>query len=192
MILPDYELKQWIVNGGIAGSDHYEINPASVDLSFSGRFKRQINPDTDVWNLWRSLLHQPGEAIKAERIQAFIKGRRQWTGTLEADKFVIFPDEVVLVDTNEVLTIPDNLAGLLQLKSSIGRMGLNHLHSGWFDPGFCGTATLELHNVGLWPQVLERNQRIIQFILIRLTSPPERAYWQTGRYQGQQGPTEAR
>ena len=192
MILPDHELRQWIANGGITGSDHYEVNPASVDLSFSGRFRRQVNPGKAIWDIWRATQDVEVEEFRAQRIEAVIEGRDQWTDTIDADKFVIYPDEVLLLDTNEFVTIPDDMASLLQLKSSMGRMAINHLHSGWGDPGFSGTWTLEVHNVGLWPQVLHRNQRIVQMILMRLTSEPEQAYWQTGRYNGQKGPTVAR
>ena len=39
----------------------------------------------------------------------------------------------------------------LYSKSSTGRIGLEHLHAGWIDPGFCGQLTLEFKNVAPWP-----------------------------------------
>lgn len=167
MILPDHELRRWIEQGGITGSDHYEVNPASVDLSFSGRYRRTF------------------EGTAASDFG-------MWTPEQTTDNLLIQPGELVLVDTNEIVTLPNTMAGLLQLKSSMGRSGLNHLHSGWFDPGFSGTATLELHNVGPKSVFIEKGQRIIQIVLMRLTSESEQPYWQTGRYQGQKGPTVAR
>ena len=53
--------------------------------------------------------------------------------------------------------LPDDLAGRLEGKSSLGRLGLlTHSTAGFIDPGFTGHITLELSNVAnlpitLWP-----------------------------------------
>jgi len=47
-----------------------------------------------------------------------------------------------------VVSLPDDLAGRLEGKSSLGRLGLlTHSTAGWIDPGFSGHVTLELSNV---------------------------------------------
>ncbi len=86
----------------------------------------------------------------------------------------------------------DDLAGMLALKSSMGRQGLEHLHAGYVDPGFSGTLTLEMEVRAPWPILLARGQRIMQLILERMEDIPDAPYYLTGRYCGQNEPTIAR
>ncbi len=86
----------------------------------------------------------------------------------------------------------DDLAGMLALKSSMGRQGLEHLHAGYVDPGFVGTLTLEMEVRAPWPILLARGQRIMQLILERMEDIPDAPYYLTGRYCGQSEPTIAR
>jgi deoxycytidine triphosphate deaminase len=78
--------------------------------------------------------------------------------------------------------------GLLVLRSSTGRMGFIQAHTGLFDPGFEGTATMELIPMLPSPIKLYRGQRIAQLTLLRLESTPSVLY--KGRYQKQSIPTE--
>ena len=70
---------------------------------------------------------------------------------------MLHPGEFVLGSTLERCTLPDDLAGRLEGKSSLGRLGLlTHSTAGFIDPGFSGHITLELSNVAnlpitLWP-----------------------------------------
>jgi dCTP deaminase len=109
----------------------------------------------------------------------------------ETEELTLNPGELFLLDTVEIITMPENAVGWLALKSSMGRLGLEHLHAGFFDPGFTGTATLEMENRAPWPITLKRNQRIIQLALADVMAP-ERSYRVTGRYNGQSVPTEAK
>ena len=95
---------------------------------------------------------------------------------------------LVLVSTIEYIKMPHDCAGVVYLKSSLARQGLDHALAGFIDPGFCGSLTLELH--AHCPITLHHNQRIIQLVLHRLETPPESTYH--GKYQGQTGPTSAR
>jgi len=56
------------------------------------------------------------------------------------EAFILHPGEFVLASTYEVITLPDDIAGRLEGKSSLGRLGLlTHSTAGFIDPG--GTAT---------------------------------------------------
>lgn len=75
--------------------------------------------------------------------------RDQFDGTkvvLDEDGFELFPGQFILAHTVEKFEIPLNLSALLRTKSSMGRIGLEHLDAGWVDPGFSGALTLELTN----------------------------------------------
>jgi dCTP deaminase len=112
----------------------------------------------------------------------------------EADEpFILHPGEFALASTFEVVTLPDDVAGRLEGKSSLGRLGLlTHSTAGFIDPGFSGHVTLELSNVATLPIKLWPGMKIGQLCLIRLSSPAEHPYGSAkygSRYQGQRGPT---
>lgn len=114
---------------------------------------------------------------------------------LKAAHFKLFPGEVVLASTREYVRIPRDVACDLKLKSTLGRLWINHSLAGWCDPGFEGNITLELQNLGPEPFVLEAERRIAQLIFIAMESEPEVAYGEPGsssHYQGQTGTTRAR
>ena len=112
------------------------------------------------------------------------------------EPFVLHPGEFVLGATFERVSLPDDLAGRLEGKSSLGRLGLlTHSTAGFIDPGFEGHITLELSNVSNLPITLWPGMKIGQLCLFRLESPAEHPYGsaQAGsRYQGQRGPTPSR
>ena len=109
------------------------------------------------------------------------------------EHFILHPNEFVLASTYEVITLPDDIAGRLEGKSSLGRLGLlTHSTAGFIDPGFSGHITLELSNVANLPVKLFPGMKIGQLCLIRLSSPAQHPYGSAvygSRYQGQRGPT---
>lgn len=109
------------------------------------------------------------------------------------EPFILHPGEFALASTYEVVTLPDDVAGRLEGKSSLGRLGLlTHSTAGFIDPGFSGHVTLELSNVATLPIKLWPGMKIGQLCLFRLSSPAEHPYGSAkygSRYQGQRGPT---
>lgn len=112
------------------------------------------------------------------------------------EPFILHPGEFVLGSTYEVVTLPDDIAGRLEGKSSLGRLGLlTHSTAGFIDPGFSGHVTLELSNVATLPIKLYPGMKIGQLCLFQLSSPAEHPYGSAkygSRYQGQRGPTPSR
>jgi dCTP deaminase len=112
------------------------------------------------------------------------------------EPFILHPGEFVLASTYEIITLPDDVAGRLEGKSSLGRLGLlTHSTAGWIDPGFSGHVTLELSNVATLPIKLWPGMKIGQLCLFRTSSPSEHPYGSAvygSRYQGQRGPTPSR
>jgi dCTP deaminase len=109
------------------------------------------------------------------------------------EPFILHPGEFVLASTYEVVTLPDDVAGRLEGKSSLGRLGLlTHSTAGFIDPGFSGHVTLELSNVATLPIKLWPGMKIGQLCLFRLSSAAEHPYGSAvygSRYQNQRGPT---
>jgi dCTP deaminase len=114
----------------------------------------------------------------------------------DGEPFVLHPGEFVLASTLEVITLGEQLAGRLEGKSSLGRLGLlTHSTAGFIDPGFSGHVTLELSNVATLPIKLWPGMKIGQLCFFRLSSAAEHPYGSAqygSRYQGQRGPTPSR
>jgi len=181
VLLSDRDIKAEIDAGRVA-VDPYDpgmIQPSSIDVRLDRWFRvfenhkyPHIDPSTEQPDLTR-LLEPEGE-----------------------EPFVLHPGEFVLGSTYEVVTLPDDVAGRLEGKSSLGRLGLlTHSTAGFIDPGFSGHVTLELSNVATLPIMLFPGMKIGQLCLFRLSSPAENPYGSAvygSRYQGQRGPTPSR
>lgn len=104
--------------------------------------------------------------------------------------FYLAPNELVLGHTHEIISMPDDLVGRVEGKSSLGRLGLlTHVTAGFIDPGFVGQITLELVNLSRVPIALFPGMRIAQICFESMMGPAKNAYGTRGNhYQGQTGP----
>ena len=181
MLLSDGDIRAEIAAGRV-GLDPYDatlLQPSSVDLRLDRHFRTfnnhaytHIDPALQQDDLTRVVEPLPDEA------------------------FVLHPGEFVLGSTYEVISLPDDIAGRLEGKSSLGRLGLlTHSTAGFIDPGFSGHVTLELSNVANLPIRLWPGMKVGQLCLFRLSSPAEHPYGSPvygSRYQDQRGPTPSR
>ena len=178
MLLSDRDIKAEISAGRVKVEpfDGAMIQPSSVDVRLDRFFRvfenhkySVIDPSIEQSDLTREV------AVEAN------------------EEFILHPGEFVLASTYEVITLPDDIAGRLEGKSSLGRLGLlTHSTAGFIDPGFSGHITLELSNVVNLPVKLFPGMKIGQLCLIKLSSPAENPYGSAlygSRYQGQRGPT---
>ncbi|HEC66403.1 MAG TPA: dCTP deaminase, partial [bacterium] len=109
---------------------------------------------------------------------------------IPGDECVLMPGNFCLATSVERIEVPNDLAGYIEGRSSIGRVGLFIQNAGYFDPGFRGQATLELYNASPNPLRIKAGRRICQFVFIQLTSPSENPYH--GKYLDQEGATGSR
>lgn len=101
----------------------------------------------------------------------------------EEDPYKLRPGNFILGVTKEVIKVPDWAEAQYQLKSTLGRMGIEHLMAGYIDPGFVGRITLELTNVNQRHDIpLWSGMRIGQLRFSRLDQTPNKTYADTGRY----------
>ena len=181
MLLSDRDIKAEISAGRVKVEpfDAAMIQPSSVDVRLDRFFRvfenhkySVIDPSIEQPDLTREV------AVEAN------------------EEFILHPGEFVLASTYEIITLPDDIAGRLEGKSSLGRLGLlTHSTAGFIDPGFSGHITLELSNVANLPVKLFPGMKIGQLCLIKLSSPAEHPYGSAiyaSRYQGQRGPTPSR
>lgn len=96
-----------------------------------------------------------------------------WRHAEDQDHFDLTPEGFVLAQTLEVVTIPPDLMGLLEGRSSWARIGLGvHLTAPKIDPGFTGTIVLEISNVG--PATVRLRAEVdepAQLMLLPLSTP---------------------
>jgi dCTP deaminase len=171
------ELCALVDEGHLIGVDREHINAASIDLHLADSFLMEDSKPRVV-----DLSQKQGPPLRE--------------ATKSADGSVtLFPGEVLLAKTVEVFNLPDDIAGLFILRSTPARAFLNHMHSGWIDPGFHGSPlTLQLKNelrhscVKLCPGL-----RIGQVVFWRGTKVPELAsYASRGNYNNINGIAQAK
>ncbi|MER7166986.1 dCTP deaminase [Micromonospora sp. NPDC000207] len=129
-------------------------------------------------------------------IDPAVEQRMEPVEILDGGAYALMPGRMVLASTVERVTLDATLAGRVEGKSSLGRLGLaTHITAGFIDPGFSGHITLELVNHAPRPILLHAGMRIGQLCLFQLTGPARWPYGSSGvgsHYQGQRGPTASR
>lgn len=109
----------------------------------------------------------------------------------EGDDFILHPGDFVLATTIESITVPADLVGHVEGRSSLGRLAVVvHSTAGLADPGYNGEITLELSNLGVAPVALTPGMRVAQMTFTETKSPADRPYGEErgSKYQGQKGP----
>lgn len=79
-------------------------------------------------------------------------------------EFVLHPGQFVLGATLEYMLLPHNLAAYVIGRSSWGRLGLVIATATAIAPGYCGTPTLEIVNLGELPITVFPGLRIAQLV----------------------------
>jgi dCTP deaminase len=180
-VLSDRTIRDEIKKGRIVIDpfDDGAVQPASVDLRLNASFRvfrGTSKPFIDV----REPVDDLTELIEIA----------------PDEPFVIQPGTFFLGSTLETITLPDDIVGRVDGKSSLGRLGLLvHATAGYVDPGWTGRLTLELSNQSPMPIALYRDMRIAQISFQRLSTAVDRPYGSPelgSKYQGQTGPTPSR
>lgn len=174
MILSDRDIRKALEEERIKIEPLYEraLQPASVDLHLGKTFL-----------IFRNSSH------------AFIDVREPIADlmeTVEIDHgrpFIIHPGEFALGMTVEKISLPADMVGRLEGKSSLGRIGIIiHATAGFIDPGNSLKPTLELHNIGGLPVKLYYEMAIAQIALMPLSSPAEHPYREGHKYYNAEVP----
>jgi deoxycytidine triphosphate deaminase len=99
---------------------------------------------------------------------------------LTDDVMILRPGSFILVETLEEVNMPEDLLARILPRSSLFRMGCV-LATAVVDPGYRGTLTMGLGNLGGHDFVFERNSRIAQIVFERVEGKTK-PY--AGKYQG--------
>ena len=160
MVLSKPDIMHWMKEGGLKiepAPAPSRINQVSVDLQLGRKF---------------SVMKKQPDHISSVRVKPSLFESRDLWEHREAGSFVLEPREFVLAQTHETVTMPSDLVGLIEGRSSWARVGVGvHMTAPKIDPGFEGTITLEISNVGkMKVELVAEEDTPAQLILLKLTT----------------------
>jgi len=113
----------------------------------------------------------------------------------DGDAFFLHPGELALAVTYESVTLPDDIVGWLDGRSSLARLGLMvHVTAHRIDPGWSGQIVLEFFNSGKLPLALRPKMKIAALNFETMSSSAERPYnkREDAKYKDQKGAVASR
>lgn len=158
----------------ILGIQTEAINAASVDVHLGRTILIETTPPRGLHN---RVLLSARDPLDFETFTFSEKNPIFW----------LLPNQFILANTIESFHMPWNLSGRYSSKSSMGRMGLEHMNSGWIDAGFNGsTLTLEFKNMSEYHTIgLKMGDAVGQIVVYSHNATPEEfAYDVKGSYNG--------
>ena len=137
------------------------IRQASIDLRLGRKFSIFKAPDPNSYVA----------SIRIGQARQVFEQADLWHH-VEQDRHTLRPQELVLAQTLERVTLPNDLMGFVEGRSSWARLGVSiHVTAPKIDPGFVGTITLEIVNHGpIAYELVAGEDEPCQLILMRLTS----------------------
>lgn len=148
---------------------------------FSSEIIRENGVDLRIGSEIAVLLNNP-EPLDPDKLEEVDLG--SYYKVFRADSFILQPYMKVLVTTLEYVKMPEDIAGLIGVRSTFARLGVS-IPPTLIDAGFEGELTIEIHG-GAFPVVLRRGTRFAHVAFYRVEGEPV-AY--KGRYLGQRGVT---
>lgn len=135
-----------------------DVGPVSVDLPLGRKF---------------TTFKKPPGYLTSVRVDPSLWSSVDLWEHREADKFTLEPESFVLAQTLESVSIPNDLVGLVEGRSSWARVGVTiHVTAQKIDPGFAATITLEMANFGKVPVELHAvDDKPAQLMPFRLSTP---------------------
>ena len=169
-LLSHNELVQLVESGVITGVHPGAINAASIDIHLGTTL----------------IVEEPcpsGHYIDYREREPFTQRKVEMNGW----GFDLQPGQFILGQSVEVFNLPNNISAEYKLKSSMARIGLEHMNAGWCDAGWNGSVlTLEFknmlqhHAIRIYPDVA-----IGQMVFFRHEPVSDEAsYASRGRYNG--------
>jgi deoxycytidine triphosphate deaminase len=181
----DERLDAWHRGGGVTLNGepwHGAVGPASLDLHLNGTYREAHwywkNPLTR-WVAWHTM-YKPYRDMKSVAAVDFF-----WAPKKKFVQKTMWPGDSLLISTFERVEIPLDAIGIVFLRSTSARKGIEHMHAGFLDPNFKGNITLEIFNPFRWPLELDQTGSYVQVALFDLSHAASIGY--QGRYQDSVG-----
>jgi len=113
----------------------------------------------------------------------------------DGEAFFLHPGELALAVTYESVTLPDDIVGWLDGRSSLARLGLMvHVTAHRIDPGWSGQIVLEFYNSGKLPLALRPKMKIAALNFETMSGSASKPYNKRddAKYKGQMGAVASR
>ncbi|PLP43499.1 dCTP deaminase [Klebsiella variicola] len=150
MRLCDRDIEAWLDEGRLAINPRppvERINGATVDVRLGNKFRTFRGHTAPFIDL---------SGPKAEVSAALDRVMSEEIVLPEGEAFFLHPGELALAVTYESVTLPADLVGWLDGRSSLARLGLMvHVTAHRIDPGWSGCIVLEFYNSGKLPLALD-------------------------------------
>jgi len=101
------------------------------------------------------------------------------------EAIAVAPNGFLLVGTVERVNLPNDLIGMMYLRSTYARRGFMPWFQGIVDPGYQGALTVVVHNLTGELVPIYGEERICHLVFDQLPEPVEKGY--EGAYQGSPG-----
>lgn len=179
MILSYTQLLDLIDDGIITNVDKKQVNSASIDIRIGAKILIERFTNDDGKQELHTISLKNRDPLKVREHDLLREG-----------PLYLFPGEVMLAHSIEIFHLPNNLSCMFKLKSSCGRIFLEHMNAGWCDAGWNGSAlTMELkNNTRGHVIVIEYSDFIGQMVFFPHQSVPEdKSYAVRGRYNKDKG-----
>lgn len=95
------------------------------------------------------------------------------------ESVTIEPHSFANIRIAEAVSVPENAAAMLCVRSSLSRKGI-FISSGLYDPGFSGVSGCTIYNMGNEPVSFDAGDRIAQMIFFECDAASQ----YQGKYQG--------
>jgi dCTP deaminase len=173
------ELHELVEAGVIRGVRDGAINSSSIDIHLGDKVLIECDPYED----WTGDDHRTNVISYRDRSPLEMTE----LDMRESEGVVLLPNDFILAQSIETFHLPPDISAQYRLKSSMARIGLEHLNAGHCDAGWHGSVlTLELKNVTRYHAIhLQAGDPIGQMVFWRHTAVPEdKSYAVRGRYNG--------
>ena len=167
-LLSHEELRRIVEQEIITPVDPKDINAASIDIHLGNTILwEDAEPDTIDFS--------KRDPVKFNEY------------VMDENGYLLKPGDFILAQSREVFNLPNWLSAEYKLKSSMARIGLEHMNAGWCDAGWNGSVlTLEFKNMTNNHEIIIRpGDAIGQMIFFRHEPvASEASYASKGRYNG--------
>ena len=173
MLLSHDEIQELLDQGVVTGTKEGAVNAASLDVRLGNTILVEKLSGAN-----RVIDYRARQKLDMNEV------------TLDPEEgYILKVGQFILAHTIELCNFPDNVAAIFRIKSSMGRVGLEHMDAGWVDPGFHGSLTLEFKNMTQWHGIRIRpGDKIGQLVFLRGDSvSAEQSYRAKGNYNGHDG-----
>lgn len=189
MRLCDKDIKKYLANGDI------EIVPAPKQNSISG-----LTVDVRLGSKFRVFEDHQAPYIDLSGPKAEVQSALDTVMSDEIEiaddkAFFLHPGELAIAVTHESITLPSNIVGWLDGRSSLARLGLMvHVTAHRIDPGWSGNIVLEFFNSGKLPLALKPKMKIGALSFELLSDHAEKPYnaRNDAKYRDQDGAVASR